>query len=125
MIDESKLKYTIEAVAEIIAPHEYFNALSDGKAAQRTQDRLDAGNEWAWCSVRLTCEHKDYPFLEGVTYLGCCSYDSENDFVMNSGYIETMKDEARQCLEDEMINYIRRAGALQEELDWLSEKGDC
>lgn len=71
------------------------NALASGddaedrKAEDKIIRRLDKGNQWAWCTVKLVGRFKS---LESVEYLGCCSYKSERDFVKNSGYYDDMVD---------------------------------
>jgi len=54
--------------------------------------QLDNGNPWAWCTVKVTCYYDaGLGGIEGEDYLGCCSYESERDFVESSGYFEDMK----------------------------------
>ena len=43
---------------------------------------VNAGNVWAWASV---CVELKWNSLRGDAYLGCCSYESEEDF-RKSGY---------------------------------------
>lgn len=50
-------------------------------------DRLNSGDVWAWCSVKVTAYWNG---LEGADYLGGCSYDLESDFIKNSGYYDDM-----------------------------------
>lgn len=57
---------------------------------------VDNGNDWAWCSVLVTCTAPGY-YARGCDRLGCCSYDSEEDF-RQGGYFEGMKAEARYYL---------------------------
>lgn len=47
-------------------------------------------NDWAWCTVEVRGVYKG---IEATTYLGACSYESEEDFINNSGYYEDMKNE--------------------------------
>lgn len=51
--------------------------VEDAKAEQWIYDELDAGNEWAWCCVKVTARWNG---LEGTDFLGCCSYKSREDF---------------------------------------------
>jgi hypothetical protein len=48
----------------------------------------------------------------GTYYLGCCSYESEEDFVENSGYYEDLKYEAR----GELVETLRKAAMSYDEL---------
>lgn len=60
------------------------NALVSGDEAEdrRAEDeiikQLEAGNEWAWCTIKVTASWKDF---EGTDYLGSCSYKSKRDFI--------------------------------------------
>lgn len=62
----------------------------DKKAEDEILAELDAGNLWAWCCVKVTARWKSFT---GTDYLGCCSYDNEEDF-KQGGYYEDMKVEA-------------------------------
>jgi hypothetical protein len=52
---------------------------------------LEAGNPWAWCSVRVVAMAGRF---HGESWLGCCAYRSEDDFCGAGGYYEGMKAEA-------------------------------
>ena len=60
--------------------------------------RLDRGDLWAWCTVKVTARWGDY---EASEYLGCCSYENEKDFKAG-GYYEQMRDEALTRLQAEI-----------------------
>jgi hypothetical protein len=62
----------------------------DKKVEDEIIDRLDGGDVWAWASVSMTARWKG---MEGVNYLGCCSYADEEDF-KKDGYYKDMKAEA-------------------------------
>ncbi len=60
------------------------NALASGddeedrKAEETILEQLNNGNDWAWCRVQVVAA---FAGLEGEsTWLGCCSYQSEEDF---------------------------------------------
>lgn len=86
------------------------NALCSGddREDKRCEDRiirqLNNGNDWAWCTVKVTVEPKDGPWceLQGTDYLGCCSYKSKTDFIRNSGYYGDMVSTAF----DELLSLI-------------------
>lgn len=77
------------------------NALASGDNAEdkRAEDKilkdLNDGNEWAWCTVRVSCIWLDFA---GEDYLGCCSYQSQEDFETPGGYYDDMKEQAFQAL---------------------------
>lgn len=73
-------------------------ASDDDAADKEVEDeiirRLDDGDEWAWCVVRVRAslhgQHAD-------AYLGGCSYRDEAEFKAG-GYFEDMRDEALDAL---------------------------
>jgi len=77
---------------------------TDAKEEIRIHRALSRGNEWAWCCAKLTVS---YDSLESVEYLGCCSYESAEDFKLNSGYYEDMIKEALNSIADSLIKYHR------------------
>lgn len=48
-------------------------------------------SKWGWCTVRLEVTYKGF---SGTAYLGECSYASKEDFISNSGYYESMLNDA-------------------------------
>lgn len=67
-------------------------------AADRVQEAeilqaLQNGNQWAWCTVQVVATHRSFPEFSGTDFLGCCNYESEEDF-RNSDYFQDMKKEA-------------------------------
>lgn len=60
--------------------------------------RLDRGDLWAWCCVKVTARWGDF---EASDYLGCCSFEDEKDFKAY-GYYETMCHEALTSLRAEI-----------------------
>lgn len=68
---------------------------TDNEIAKEIERKLNGGNDWAWCCVRVVCYYDaGLDGIEGDDYLGACSYESEKDFVENSGYFEDMKQRA-------------------------------
>ena len=74
--------FTIECSPEHI-PIE-GNALASGDDAideacyADLRRQLEAGNEWAWCSVKVTAEwEREGQTFRGVDFLGACSYESQ------------------------------------------------
>lgn len=65
--------------------------------------QLDSGNDWAWCTAKVTVRWEGF---EGTDYLGCCSYPSEKDF-RQGGYYDDMVQAALDNLNDE----VQRAAA--------------
>lgn len=85
------------------------NAMASGNDAEDKEaedwiiDQLNSGNEWAWCSVKATAKWGD---IEGVDYLGGCSYKSKRDFIENSSYYEDMRDEAMDDLKRQLTKHF-------------------
>lgn len=96
------ITYTVECLPEEIGVR--GNAMASGDDAQdkEVEDQiiadLEGGNEWAWCSVKVTASLTiDGETFAGSDYLGCCSYASEVDF-KNGGYFEDMQNAASEDL---------------------------
>lgn len=95
--DKQKLK--LRGLAEIIVeclPEETAiegNALASGdadedaRAEQSIRDKLEAGNEWAWCCISVTLRYGNY---QGIDHLGCCSYSGIREFKESDGYFPDM-----------------------------------
>lgn len=86
------IQWTVEALPEDMQI--YGNVLASGdddedrKAAEAVQADLESGNEWAWCTVRVTGKWEG---LKAVDYLGGCSYKSQEDFCAPGGYYDDMR----------------------------------
>lgn len=55
------------------------------------RDRLDAGDEWAWCIVKVTVTDGT---VSGHDYLGGCCYRDAADFMQEGGHFRQMVEEA-------------------------------
>lgn len=64
-------------------------------------EQLNNGNEWAWCSVKVTASFKG---IEGTDYLGGCSYADEKEF-KEGGYYEDMKRQAYNELIEQLESF--------------------
>lgn len=87
-------------------------ASGDDAADKELEDsiiaRLNGGDLWAWCCVKVTAKWKGW---KGVDYLGACSYESEKDFKEPGGYYDDMKASALADLNKSLANC---AGELSE-----------
>jgi len=86
------IEFSIECLEEYEHPNNSF-ALDDETQEEVVNSilkDLNNGNEWAWCSIRVNGSYKN--ILKASDYLGCCSYESEEDFIKNSEYYEDMKE---------------------------------
>lgn len=69
---------------------------------------LASGNEWAWCTVRVSVTWGGYT---EDTYLGGCSYKSRQDFI-DSGELESMASECAYQLADRLITQYQKLTVL-------------
>lgn len=65
----------------------YRNQFDDPTCVKWIADQLARGNEWAWCTVKVTASYKG---LEASDYLGGCSYENRAAFVQGGGYYDDM-----------------------------------
>lgn len=90
---EDQVEFEIICEPEEIEIHGNASAIDDDTDRETEEwitDQLNSGNEWAWCCVHVIARWKDF---EGHDHLGCCSYESEEDFKAG-GYWEDMKARA-------------------------------
>ena len=67
--------------------------------------RLEQDDVWAWATVCVTAE---WEAVKEKEYLGCCCYESEEDFRNNSGYFEEMVDQAITSLNTRLQGLYER-----------------
>lgn len=109
-LKDSDITITLECLPEDIPVQ--CNAMASGDDAydKQVEDeinrRLDQGDMWAWCCVKVTAHHEPSG-LEGVDYLGGCNYADEDDFKAG-GYYQDMVSQAKTALEAE-IKRMRKA----------------
>lgn len=113
VIPESEITYTLTLEPEYESFEGNF-ATGDDDLDQSTEEwirsELNAGNEWAWCSVKVTASWNGF---DGSDYLGMCSYASESDF-REGDYFEDMKAEARTALVTAVESaYVRSRKAVR------------
>lgn len=106
------VEYTIECLPETTPLKGNVLASGDDEEDRRAEDwvreQLEAGNEWAWCVVKVSATLGDF---EGIDYLGVCSYESEQDF-KDSGYYDDMKAEALASLKSIVARYRDRMSVM-------------
>lgn len=97
-IPEEEITYTVECKPEWEDYRGNCSAIdpeTDREAEELIRRQLADGNEWAWCSVKVTAHWNGF---RGYDYLGCCSYASREDFCQPGGYYDDLKAEARAAL---------------------------
>lgn len=61
----------------------------DKKCEDETIARLDSGDMWAWCIVKVTVTPKTLEFTDelfGFSYLGGCSFENQEEFEKSDEY---------------------------------------
>lgn len=103
-----KVTYRTELLDEDLAVR--GNALDSGDPAvdKAAEDeilrRLDRGETWAWCTVKVTAHlcvgmGDDVAHVfEGAAYLGACSYATEAEALAVDDYRESLQAEALESL---------------------------
>lgn len=80
MLDRSDVDFVVFCEPEQIPFVGNCSAVDDATDRETEtwiQEQLEAGNEWAWCSITVLACWGGY---EGEASLGGCSYKSESDF---------------------------------------------
>jgi len=112
-LTEKDVVFSVEAEPEHIPIEGNAMASGDDAADQECYDwihaELDRGNEWAWCSVKVTAAFGNF---EGTAYLGACSYKSEADFREPGGYFDDLKTEALDDLNQQWRDALDKAAAI-------------
>jgi hypothetical protein len=90
------------------------NAMASGDDAfdKECEDRIindiNSGNVWAWCCVTVTASSRG---VEARDTLGCCSYESEEDFKA-CPYYAAMKEAALEMLLEALNNKLKETLTL-------------
>ena len=91
--------------------------IEDQEAENWVYAELHQGNLWAWCVVTVEASvQKDGVKFAGKEYLGGCSYENKQAFMVEGGYYPDMRDEARAALQGELLRYATRGTYA---LEWL------
>ncbi len=101
MFDDSKVSYELEVCQDALDVRGSAMCSGDVDFDRFVEDsilkRLEDGDVWAWATVKVTATYDGIDGVEGIDYLGCCSYRDEEDF-KTCGYYADMKEEAREKL---------------------------
>ena len=77
----------------------------DHQVESEILERLEQDDVWAWATV---CVSAEWEAVKEKEYLGCCCYESEEDFRNNSGYFEEMVDQAITSLNTRLQGLYER-----------------
>jgi hypothetical protein len=85
----------------------------DKKCEDEIIARLDSGDEWAWCIVKVTVTPKTLTYTDelfGFSLLGGCSYENQEEFEKSDYYqdmivwsledLNSKSKEIYECLKD-------------------------
>lgn len=113
--DDSMVSYEIECFPEDTDVRGNAMASGDDDYDREVEDSILAdlsdGNDWAWCTVRVTARYDGVDCAVGQDYLGCCSYASREDFEA-CDYCADMKDQAREDLYTQLEGILYRFGCI-------------
>jgi len=103
-IPRDEIEFTVECLEEDMPIEGNVCAtgdlVEDKEQEHWVRRQLREGNEWAWCTVKVSASWNG---LTAEDYLGCCSYESAEDFKQPGGYYDDMKAEAAAEL-DRMVH---------------------
>ncbi len=111
--DDPRLDWDVSPEPEEVSIEGNCSAIddeTDRETEEMIRGQLDAGNEWAWCTVVVRCafDAEDGTRFIGTSALGCCSYKSRRDFEAPDGYLPQMRQDAFDSLLVELIAAARR-----------------
>jgi len=88
----SDISWVVTCEYEHTHPRGYFASDDNEFDEQIVQSILKNSewNEWAWCMVKVEGIYKG---LSAYNYIGCCSNESREDFIENSGSFVDMQEE--------------------------------
>lgn len=120
-ITRDQVKISVRAEDEIESVEHHAKDCAPGflEAVRAVRKK---SRRWGWCTVAVTVKLRKGPQdIEGVAYLGCCSYYSKQDFIENSGYYSQMIDDAIVDLQREYAVHCTR---LIDDLQSLADGQD-
>lgn len=88
-INLKEVQWTLTAESTYIDPYEDLGECMRKSDITKLLNRAEY-NIWQWCDVKLTGKYRG--ILKAHDYLGACSYKSEKDFQLHSGYYEDMQE---------------------------------
>ena len=97
-LTEADVEFTITAEEEDTPIKGSFSSgddAADAELEKSIRDDYNAGNEWAWCCVKVTgtwVPTEDVSLVASA-YLGACSYKSQRDFIECNDYCKDLKAE--------------------------------
>jgi hypothetical protein len=97
-VTKADVTITLRAEENGIGPEENYDIPGIKQSNRDAKLFVDAVHEmtdkhglWGWCQVTVTVRLGP---LKGESHMGDCSYESDEDFIQNSGYYEDMVGKA-------------------------------
>ena len=87
-IDPDRLRKVATITFEIEPEDRGFHGeVDDPECVKWIADQLARGNEWAWCTVKVSASYRGFVAHD---YLGGCSYENRAAFMQPGGYYDDM-----------------------------------
>lgn len=97
--DDSKVRYRLRVRYDT---NTYMTSAFTSAQMAAIKQRLDAGDSWAWCTVRVRVHYEGIDCITKSFTLRGCTYDDKRDFVENCKLYHRVKrrlrDELHDCL---------------------------
>jgi hypothetical protein len=97
-VTKADVTITLRAEENDIGPEESYllpgikHSRRDAKLfVEAVEEMTEKHGLWGWCQVTVTVRLGP---LEGESHMGGCSYESDDDFIQNSGYYNDMVSDA-------------------------------
>lgn len=117
-LTQAEVEFFVECLPELdVSPDGHCTHWECEECCTWVRDQLAAGNEWAWCTVRVVAR---WHGITGDDSLGCCSYESEEQFRQPGGYFDDMKSVALTRLNvaviaaDQLLTQLRDSTRLSQ-----------
>lgn len=113
-LELSDIEFSIECLPEYIPIKGNVMASGndeyDRRAEEEVECQLDAGNEWAWCNVKVIGRYKG---LTAFDTLGACSYENKKEFI-NGGYYLDMQTVVLGELQNQLDDILEGVDKVSE-----------
>ena len=112
LLNRTAVKFSISIKDE---DHSYHDDFPEAEQIKWVEEQIEDGNEWGWCSVKVTARLEGYG-IEEYDYLGSCSYKNEADFKAG-GYYEQMEEAAFLNLNEKVSRMLSHVQNLSHEFN--------
>jgi|SRR3954466_6357581 len=102
-INFNEVVFTVEAQPELTDITDEISSgdpLYDERNITEIRQRLENGDIWAWCTVKVTGTYRG--IIQSSDHLGGCSYQNAEDFIRHSGYYKDMQLQCIRSIQDQL-----------------------